>query len=232
MKAEQLALVQGWGHTKSALRDWHARPSRVLRPWTLWSLGVSVLLLLATWVIATLSEPDSTMLFFAGVTGPAEVGDYGFVLFRNSLVLTLHALACVAGFIAGSSLPVIAGGYKGWYRKVHEIAKPLAIGFVVCATVFSLSTQAYILGQDTASLAAQFGLSPAKLLLMLSIHALPELTALFLPLAAWTMASRHGRWQDLLAATFATVAVAVPVLLVAAAVEVWVTPRILVAAIS
>lgn len=232
MNAEQLALVQGWGHTKAALREWNAQPSRVLRPWTLWSLGVSVLLLLATWVIAMLSEPDSTMLFFAGVTGPSDAGDYGFVLFRNSLVLALHALACVAGFIAGSSLPVIADGHRGWYRKVHEVARPLAIGFVVCATLFSLTTQAYILGNDTASLAAQFGLAPGELLLMLSVHALPELTALFLPLAAWTMASRHDRWQDLLAATFATVAVAVPVLLVAGAVEVWITPRILLAAIS
>ncbi len=232
MRSEQLALVQGWDHTKSALREWNARPAQVLRPWTLWSLVVAVGLLVATWAIAELSQPDPSPLQFAGVTHPAEIGDYGFVLFRNSLVLALHALACVAGFIAGSSLPVIADGYKGWYRKLHELAQPLAIGFVVCATLFSLTTQAYILGQDSSSLAAQFDISPAQLLLVLSLHAVPELTALFLPLAAWTMASRHGRWQDLLAATFATVAVAIPVLLAAAAVEVWISPRILSAIIT
>jgi hypothetical protein len=60
-------------------------------------------------------------------------------------------------------------------------------------------------------------------------HALPELTALFLPLAAWTIASRRGDWQDLLAATFATVAIAVPVLVAAAAIEIWVSPRLLLA---
>ena len=232
MNSEQLALVQGWGHTKDALRTWNQRPSMVLRPWTFWSLLVAVGLLIATGVIAELSTPDSAPLYFAGVTHDADAGTYGFVLFRNSLVLALHLLACVAGFIAGSSLPVIAEGHKGWYRKAHELAQPLAIGFVVCATLFSLTTQAYILGNDTSTLAAQFGLSPVELLVLLSVHAIPELTALFLPLAAWTMASRRGEWENLLAATFFTGAIAVPVLLLSGAVEVWVTPALLNSVIS
>ena len=227
MNAEQLALVQGWDHTKTALRAWQSRPGRVLIPWTVWSLAVAVLLLLATYLIAQASTPDTQRLHFAGVTHTAGGEDYAYVLFRNSLVLALHAMACVAGFIAGSSLPTIAEGHKGWYRKLHEVAQPLAIGFVVAATLFSLGTQAYVLGQDSATMANQFGISPAELLGVLSIHAIPELVALFLPLAAWTMASRRGEWENLLAATFFTVAIAVPVLLVAAAVEVWVTPRVL-----
>ena len=227
MKAEELALVQGWSDTKAALRAWHARPGRVLIPWTLWSLTVAVALLLATYVIAKLSTPDATRLHFPGVTYAAGIGDYGHVLFRNSLVLALHSLACVAGFIAGSSLPKIAGEYTGWYRKVHEVAQPLAIGFVVCATVFSLCTQAYILGNDASTLAAQWNMSPGELLSILSVHAIPELTALFLPLAAWTMASRRRQWENLLAATFATTAVAIPVLLLAGAIEVWVTPHLI-----
>ena len=55
-------------------------------------------------------------------------------------------------------------------------------------------------------------------------HALPELIALFLPLAAWIVASRRGEWDELLAATFVTVAIAVPMLVVAAFVEVYVSP--------
>jgi uncharacterized membrane protein SpoIIM required for sporulation len=58
-------------------------------------------------------------------------------------------------------------------------------------------------------------------------HALPELVALFLPLAAWIMASRRGRWHELLAATFVTVVLAIPVLVAAAFVEVYVTPGVL-----
>jgi uncharacterized membrane protein SpoIIM required for sporulation len=46
------------------------------------------------------------------------------------------------------------------------------------------------------------------------------------------MASRRREWEQLLAATFVTVAMAVPVLLVAAAVEVWVTPRVILALVG
>jgi hypothetical protein len=136
-------------------------------------------------------------------------------------------MACVAGFMAGSSLPLSASHRSGLSRWVHEKAGPLAIGFVVCATLFSLTTQAYILGGGVASIAQQFGLSPGTLLLALAPHALPELIALFLPLAAWMIASRRDDWHELLAATFVTVAIAVPVLLASAAVELWVSPQLL-----
>ena len=41
------------------------------------------------------------------------------------------------------------------------------------------------------------------------------------------IASRNQDWQDLLAATFVTVAIAVPVVLAAAAVETWLSPHLL-----
>jgi hypothetical protein len=41
------------------------------------------------------------------------------------------------------------------------------------------------------------------------------------------IASRRGDWHELLAATVVTVAIAVPVLLAAAAVETWVSPQLL-----
>ncbi len=120
-----------------------------------------------------------------------------------------------------------AEGYSGWWRRVHDRAGRLAIGFVAAATLFSLGTQAYALGATASTLAADRDMSPALLLVALLPHALPELCALFLPLAAWLLASRRGAWQELLAATFVTTAIAVPVLLAAAAVEVWVTPHVL-----
>jgi hypothetical protein len=229
MKAEELALVQGWADTRRALARWRREPARVLAPWTLGALAVAAVLLLAVWVIASVATPDPAGAYFPGVSYPAGGGDFAFVLYRNGLVLALHALACVAGFMAGSSLPTVAEGYTGVMRKVHDRAGPLAIGFVVLATVFSLCTQAYALGHGAADLAGELDLPPALLLVGLLPHALPELTALFLPLAAWTLASRRGAWKDLLAATFVTVAVAVPVLVAAAAVETWVSPRLLVA---
>ena len=222
-----MALVQGWADTRAALSRWQARPAIVLRPWAVGSLAVTLLLLVATWIVAVLSMPDPTPLDFPGLYGPADLGDYGWVLFRNSLVLALHALACVAGFMAGSSLPTVAQQYTGVWRWVHDKAGPLAIGFVVAATLFSLFTQAFILGGGAATLASQLDLSEAELIVGIMPHAVPELFALFLPLAAWTMASRAKRWEDLLAATFVTVGIAVPILLVAAAIEVFVSPELL-----
>jgi hypothetical protein len=227
MNAEQLALVRGWSDTRAALRGWRARPAATVAPWAAGSLAVALLLLLATWVVAMLRMPDSTTWTLVGVGRAGEWHDYLFILYRNSLVLGLHAMACVAGFIAGSSLPVAAQGYGGWWRRVHDRAGRLAIGFVAAATLFSLSTQAYALGADASTMAADREMSPALLLAGLLPHALPELCALFLPLAAWILASRRGAWNELLAATFVTTAIAVPVILAAAAVEVWVTPHVL-----
>ena len=229
MRSEELALVQGWDDTKRTLVRWNARPSIVLRPWALGSLAVAVLVLTATWAVAVLTVPDPRGAAFPGVTHRAELADFAYVLFRNGLVLALHALACLAGFMAGSSLPQVAQGYSGVWRRVHELAGPLAIAFVAAATLFSLATQAYILGGGASSLASQLGVAPLVLIVGLLPHALPELFALFLPLAAWTIASRARRWEELLAATFVTTAIAVPILVISAAVEVWVSPRLILA---
>ncbi len=229
MAAENFALVQGLRDTRSTLAGWNDRPGPVLGGWLAGSLLIAVALLLSVWAVAALSTPDPTPLKLAGVNRPATIGDALFVLGRNGLVLALHAMACVAGFIAGSSLKHEAQRYHGVWRWVHEKAGPLAILFVIAATTFSLITQAYVLGQGASTLASQLGLPIPVLLAGLLPHALPELVALFLPLAAWIVASRRDDWHELLAATFVTVAIAVPVLIVSAVVEVFVTPHLLVA---
>jgi Stage II sporulation protein M len=227
MSVNDLVLVQGWSDTRATLRRWNEHPARVLRPWLELSVGIALTLLLAVYVVARLSTPDPSRLVFPGVTDRVTLADYGHVLYRNSLVLALHAMACVAGFIAGSSLPLSAAHRTGISRWVHEKAGPLAIAFVVAATIFSLSTQGFIVGSTAATYAAQLHLPPGELIVGLMPHAIPELTALFLPLAAWMIASRHEQWGELLAATFVTVAIAVPVLLVAALVELYVSPALI-----
>ncbi|MHB8233965.1 MAG: stage II sporulation protein M, partial [Solirubrobacteraceae bacterium] len=101
-----------------------------------------------------------------------------------------------------------------------------AIAFVATATAFSLSAQAYLLGHALGGLAAFLRVSPGVLLLGVLPHAIPELVALFLPLAAWIIASRRGEWEQLLAATVVTVAIALPILIVAAFIEVYVSPHL------
>jgi hypothetical protein len=227
MSVNDLVLVQGMKDTRLALERWNRHPGKVLLPWLALSLAIACALLFAVYVVAKLSTPDPTSIYVPGFHDKATLGDYLAVLYRNSLVLALHALACVAGFIAGSSLPLSASKRSGLSRWVHEKAGPLAIGFVVGATLFSLTTQAYVIGGSASTLAGQLGISPGTLVLCLLPHALPELVALFLPLAAWIVASRRERWDELLAATFVTVAIAVPVLLASAAVELWVSPELL-----
>lgn len=228
MDVNELVLVRGMSDTKATLRRWNAEPWPVLRAWVGWAIATAVALLGAVWVVAKLSQPDASRLVLPGVNGDVETSDLAHLLWRNGLVLALHAMACVAGFIAGSSLPQQAAQRTGLSRAVHERAGTFAIAFVACATAFSLATQAYALGQAASTLSVQFGMSPALLLLGILPHALPELTALFLPLAAWVIASRRGQWEQLLAATFVTVGIAVPVLIGAAFVELYLSPRLIV----
>jgi hypothetical protein len=227
MHTEQLAFVQGWDDTRAALRRWRARPASVLVPWLVGAFVVAGLLLVATLWVAQLSGPDPTGADFPGVSRPVETADLVYVLERNALVLALHSLACVAGFMAGSSLPQVAAGYSGWKRRLHDLAGPAAIAFVGAATLFSLATQAYVLGHQARTLAGDMAIPPALLIVGLLPHALPELTALFLPLAAWTLASRSGAWKDLLAATLVTTAIAAPVLVGTALIETRVSPDVL-----
>jgi uncharacterized membrane protein SpoIIM required for sporulation len=83
-----------------------------------------------------------------------------------------------------------------------------------------------MLGHTLAGVAHFLRVSPGLLLLGVLPHAIPELVALFLPLAAWIIASRKGEWEQLLAATLVTVAVAVPLHVVAAFIEVYVSPHL------
>jgi hypothetical protein len=229
MNVNELVLVQGMSDTKATLADWNRRPWPVFRTWLFWSVVTAVGLLLAVYVIAKLSRPDPTPVVLPGIASDPTWADAGHVLFRNSLVLALHAMACVAGFMAGSTVPQQAAMRTGLSRWVHEKAGRFAIVFVCAATTFSLCTQAYVLGHATSTVSYHMHMSPAALLLGLSVHALPELTALFLPLAAWVVASRRGDWHQLLAATVVTVAIAAPVLMIACMVEVWVSPHIILA---
>lgn len=222
------ALAHGVRRTKTTLTGWRSRPWPVLGRWLLGALMAAGLLLAAVLAIALIAPSSARGVL--PEQPPFAVGDARDVIeiFRdNLLVLALHAMACVAGFIAGSSLPLQAEHQTGWRRAIHERGQPIAMAFVVCATGFSLSLQAYRFGLATGQDASALHVSPALLLVGLLPHALPELLALFLPLAAWIAASRRGGWEQLLAATIVTVSLAVPTLILTAAWEVYIAPHVL-----
>ncbi len=225
--ANQHVFSHGMQDTRETLETWNGRRWAVLWGWTALSLVITLALLGAVWVVAGMLTPDITRIHLPGLTEPSEPGDLLPILWRNSLVLALHGTACIAGFIAGASMPIAAAQRTGFSRWVHVKAGELAILFVCAVTLFSLSTQALYLGFQGSTIAFQLEISVPTLLLSVLPHALLELTALFLPLAAWLIASRRGEWNQLLAATLVTVLIAIPAILVAAAIEVYVWPHIL-----
>ena len=152
MDPSAYALVHGLRRTRGTLADWRAHPGPVLRLWVLQSLAVAGLLLAATWLVAVL-WPGGTRggVIVAPPLVAGNTGDVVHILGHNLLVLAFHALACTAGFIAGSSLPLQAAHKTGLSRWVHERGQPFALAFVIGATLFSLTMQAYTIGRGVAS---------------------------------------------------------------------------------
>ena len=84
-----------------------------MRPWIIWSAAVAVALLLSVYAVASISTPDPSGIYIPGLRHGPQPEDIGLILFRNSLVLALHAFACIAGFIALNSLPYSASRRSG-----------------------------------------------------------------------------------------------------------------------
>jgi hypothetical protein len=225
--ANDHVLSNGMEDTRETLAAWRRGNWRVLRGWFALSVSIALTLLAAVWVTSGLLTPDLTPWNLPGLASASTPSDLLPILYRNSLVLALHATACVAGFIAGASMPLAAEQRTGFSRWIHVKAGELAILFVAAVTLFSLSTQALYLGFQGSTLSFQLHISRLELIVSVLPHALIELTALFLPLAAWLIASRKGEWNQLLAATAITVVIAVPMLILAATIEVYVWPHIL-----
>jgi hypothetical protein len=230
MEASQYAFVHGVERTRGTLERWRLDPWPVLRAWLLGAVAIGLLLLAGTLAIASWVDPDIGFRYIPSTPEGPEFGHVAELVGRNSLVLALHAAACVAGFIAGSSLAIGAEGRTGISRWIHERARPVAFAWVMSVTCFSLLAQAAGLGIIGSTLAYSADISPGVLVLTVLPHALLELTAVFLPLAAWVIAGRRNEWDQLLAATVVTVVVAIPMLIVSAAWEVHVWPYLLRAA--
>ena len=230
MDANQYVFVHGMRQTRSILERWGEDPWPVIRTWFLGSVLIALGLLTAVMIAASAMTPDYG--FHYGPTvgqDPSPELVLG-VLGRNCLVLAFHAVACIAGFIAGATLPLTAASKTGLSKIIHEKARPIAFAWVIAATCFSIAIQTVGLGLVGSTIGWDEHISVPMLMLTALPHALLELTAVFLPLAAWTIASRNGAWDQLLAATMVTVAIAIPMLIVAATWEVYVWPHILAAA--
>jgi hypothetical protein len=156
----------------------------VICAWVVGSAAVAAALLVAVLVISALLVSYVQVIQRRPPFAVDDPGDLATVLLHNLLVLALQTQS-----------------KSGVSRWVHEHGGRIAIAFVACATIFSLSAPAYLLGHTLAGVAhfLQVLSAPALLLLAVLAHAIPELIALFLPLAAWIIASRRGSDQLLAA---------------------------------
>ena len=160
MDASAYAFTHGVRHTRTTLSSWQRAPLRVVGRWTAGSALAAAGLLAAVLAVASLDRGYQQIISLQppfAVGGPDDVLR---LVESNMLVLALHAMACVAGFIAGSSLPLQAGSHSGVSRWVHEHGGRLAIAFVIGATTFSLSAQAYVIGHTLAGVSHFLKVSP------------------------------------------------------------------------
>jgi hypothetical protein len=205
--------------TRDALRSWLSRPSQLL-PWVGLSALVAGILLVSTYLVSVTATPSPAAGSLIAADPGARWEDFGFVLGRNLTVLLLHLLVCFATYLVRRSLPLQAhelSGVRGW---VHRHAATPALLMVVALTVFSIVQQAVNLGGTLADVAATGTMTQAQVLVRLLPHALPELVAVFLPLAAVMWLESRDRNRELLAAVAACTLIAVPVVVLSAYVEV------------
>ncbi len=151
VSSEQLAVVRGWADTRATLRTWQRRPLPVVGAWAAASLGVAVLLLTSTWIVAVLSVPDP-LLISHDRHGPSGATSASSSTATGSSSPSTRSPASRASWPA-RRCPIVAEGYSGLWRRIHDKAGKLAMGFVAAATLFSLTTQAYALGMTASSLA-------------------------------------------------------------------------------
>lgn len=224
--ANDLIIQATLRETRETLERWRRRPLHTVGRWLLLSFTIAVTMLAAVLVVAHFATAELTNQL-PRILGSSQPEDMLRVFYRNSLVLALHGFVCLAGFMAMRALPEQTKYKRGADRWVHEHAPRFAMIWVSAATIFSITTQTYILGHNVADLALTLHISQGTLLLTVLPHALLELTAVFLPLAAFLLASRRGDWHELLAATIVTVTVAVPMLVLAAWIEAYRWPAAL-----
>lgn len=208
--------------TAHAIATWRAAPRAVLVPWLSISALVSVLMLGAVWLVARASSPFHEAIPLEG----RSLDDLNFILERNVIVLALHGFACVAAYLAGARVPAAAARYRGWRRRAYLACGPLAMVLVGLLILRSMIFQISVLGYGAAALADGLGIGPGQLLLIFSLHALPELTGAFLPLAAWLWLHHRGRHDQMMAGAIASCLVGAALVFAAALIEVWVTPHL------
>jgi hypothetical protein len=217
----ELSIVKGWPDTAATLRAWVRRPLHVLLPWIAVSMSIALALLLLTWWVGSISPPATERPHDLPSMQLVDHDSEWRRVFRNNLtVLALHAAACFAGFVIFIARTDPSDGESIHLERLTRWTARAAVLFVPFATLLSIGTQAWVLGTHAVTLSYWLHVTLRGLLGSTIGHSMPELAAIFLPLAAFMVTTVRRRPQELLAATLVSVAIAVPVIAYAATVEV------------
>jgi hypothetical protein len=215
--------------------DFHAftrklAPKSDIRLWILLALGIGVTMLIgvtitASSLIGNPNQASSILLdehpFFESV---------GVVFARNLLVLSIHLAACYVGAIIGRPHKPLTGRmarFSFMHRELPAWAAKIALAYALVATIASVALQTTGLGFTLADISAAIDLKPWQLTLLVTPHALLELTGVFLPLALFLIQAKRGVLTPLSMYTRQAAYIALPMILLAAFIEVYITPHLI-----
>jgi hypothetical protein len=186
--------------------------------------------LVVAWLLPAAPTSTSTSLLLDRTPTLAHVR---LVFLRNLLVLAIHLAACYVGAVIGRPYQPLAGRWRRWGRwgrwhsELPAWMKHGALAYALTATLVSVVLQTIGLGFTLADLAATLHLSPARLLILVLPHAVPELVGVFLPLALFIIQARKGELEPLGLYARQAAALALPLVLVAAFIEVYLAPALI-----
>ncbi len=202
--------------------------------WAAVAAGVAAVLLATVALLAGHDAGDYRVGLSSGLlTRHHDLGDVLYVFRRNLLVLGIHLCACWISAIVGRPhrpAPARLGRLGVLHRPVPAWLGRASLAYALLVTFLSVAVQAIALGRELASLHDASAVPSLRLLWLVLPHAVPELVAVFLPLGLFLLEARRGRLERLGPRSLQAAAVALPVLLLAAVIETYVTPALIIAA--
>lgn len=207
---------------------------REIRQWCGLSLLIALIMLAGVALSASFADADPSLgqyniLLGADAAFSTPWADLWYLVYRNSLVLGIHFGACIIGAIIGrrhhdhDPLDNL-GSYN---PNLPEWVSKAALVYAWVVTMSSVVIQVSKIGLIISDFAAYIELAPWLVVLLVLPHAIPELTAIFLPLALFMIQARKNQLRVLGTRSLQAAAVAVPVIAVAACIEVFISPHLI-----
>lgn len=210
--------------------------------WFALSFAIACLMLVGVWISGTFLPEDPSEGASSLLLGDYSLGhhmtqaeEFKRVFGRNLLVLLLHFFCCMIGAIISREHKPLTGRWKKFAPLHQELPKwvaDLSLAYAFTITLASIAIQTTGLGFVMADMSAYSGLPPWEMTLLILPHAPLELTAVFLPLALFIIQARRDDLRPLGTWVWQSFFIALPLIALAASIEVSVTPYLFTKAID